>query len=84
MQFKLEKRGKEAVWKRLGCSPLTDGLAGLREAEAYFRDGSSPSIKGPIRIRAIPQQTNTKTYAKTLTQGKRERPHGNSALFILF
>lgn len=46
----------------LGCSPLTDGLAGLREATAYVRNGSPPSIKGRVRIRAIPQQMNTYTH----------------------
>ena len=77
------RRGKEAMWKLLGCSPLTDGLAGLREANAYVKNGSPPSRKGRIRIRAIPQQNEHK-HTQTLTQGKRGQPHGNSMLFILF
>lgn len=60
------------------------GLAGLREANAYVKNGSPPSRKGRIRIRAITQQMNTYTHTHTLTQGKRGQPHGNSTLFILF
>lgn len=61
-ELKLGKRGKEAIWKLSGCSPLTDGLAGLKEAIAYVKNGSPPSIQGRIRIRAIPQQMNTYTH----------------------
>ena len=56
------KRGKEAIWKLWGHSPLTDGLAGLREANAYVKNGRTPGIKGRIRIRAISQIMNTYTH----------------------
>lgn len=44
--LKMGKRGKEAIWRLLGCSPLTDGLSALREANAYVKNGSSPKHKG--------------------------------------
>lgn len=59
--WKLGQRGKEAIWKLLECSLFTDGLAGLREANAYVKKWQlpPPNIKGPIRIRVILQQMNT-------------------------
>lgn len=42
-ELKLEKRGKEAIGKLSGSSPLTDGIAGLRETKAYVKNGNSPS-----------------------------------------
>lgn len=49
--FKLGKRGKEAIWELFGCSLLTDGLAGLREDNAYVKNDSTPLLqhKGTIQ-----------------------------------
>lgn len=71
IEIEREKKGKEAIWKLLGCSLLTDGLAELREANAYVRNGRPLSLKERVGIRAIPQQMSTYTHTNINTGKER-------------